>query len=139
VTVPEDDAFPGELTVRLETEGGFGVFPGLRGPVELSTRDLDPGGDRQLRALIVEAFRTGERPAQPGSTQPGSTQPGSTQPGSTQPGSTPPGGPADVRTYTVTVTVGGGSSRCLSVRDPVPAGPLQALIRYLQEHHGAGG
>jgi hypothetical protein len=120
MTTPEGDALLGELAVRLETEGGIGVFPGLSRPVELTTRDLDPADEQQLRVLVAQAFGPGEHAATPSA-------------------ATRPAGGADVRTYTLTVTADGGPPRRLSVRDPVPDGPVHALIRRLQEHRRAGG
>jgi hypothetical protein len=120
VTTPDDGAPQGELTVRLEIEGGIGAFPGLSRPVELTTRTLDPAGGRQLRALVAQAFGAGEHTAAP-------------------PDAPPSAGAADVRTYTLTVTAGGVAPRRLRVRDPVPDGPVGALIGRLQEHRRAGG
>ena len=120
MTLPDGDALPGEFAVRLEVEGGIAVFPGLSGPVELTTRTLGPAAERQLRALVAQAFGPGEHLAAP-------------------PDATPQVGTADVRTYTITVTAGGAEPRRLSVRDPVPDGPVGALIDRLQEYRRSGG
>jgi hypothetical protein len=126
VTTPDDDAPAGELTVRLEIEGGIGAFPGLSRPVELTTRTLDPAGGRHLRVLVAQAFGAGEHTVAPPDAPPSA------------PDAPPPAGAADVRTYTLTVIADGVAPRWLRVRDPVPDGPLGALIGKLQERRRAG-
>jgi len=119
MTSGDDTDLPGGFTVGLETEGGFGAFPGLGRPIEVRSEDLDPQAVRLLRNLVREAVASagcGDTPACGGAAGGGAS------------------GRRDARTYTVTVTDGSGLRARLTATDPIPDGPLRTLIRHLQEH-----
>jgi hypothetical protein len=98
------------LRIRLESEGGFGYFPGLPEPVVVDTSRLAPEEAARLEELVGAADLSG---------QPHET-------------STPGPGAADQRSYRITVDADDGRSHTVEVADPVEDAALAALIDRLR-------
>lgn len=96
------------MHLRLETEGGFAVFPGLNQPIEIDTSQL-PAAEAAEFTRLVEAAHFFAQPAV-----------------------TPaPSGAADYRQYTITVEQD-GRTHTVQVADPVTDPALGALVAQLQ-------
>jgi emfourin len=108
------------LRIRLQSEGGFGYFPGLDGPVLVDTADLPPDEAAGLERL-VGATDFFARPARVDATPP------------------PGPGAADQRRYTITVEDAGGRTHTVEVAEPVADAALQALIDSLRAARRAPG
>jgi hypothetical protein len=95
------------VRIRLETDGGFAVFPGLNTPVEVDTSQLPPPDAAEFERL-VEAAHFFDQPAV-----------------------TPaPRGAADYRQYTLTVEHD-GRSQTVQVAEPVADPALRQLVARL--------
>ena len=97
------------MRFRVETEGGFASFPGLRAPVEIRTEDLGEEEAAELVRCVREA-RFFERPEGPAEG--------------------PPRGAADLRLRTVTVEEG-DRSRTVRAYEPIGDPALRALVDAL--------
>ena len=94
------------MRIRLQSEGGFGYFPGLDEPVIVDTADLPSDEAAGLESLVAAADFF-DKPERIGA---------------------PPPGAADLRRYTITVEDGDGRSHTVEVTDPVEDLALLALI-----------
>ena len=106
------------MRIRLQSDGGFGYFPGLDEPVELDTADLAPDETSRLERLIGAADFF-DRPEHVGVPAPGP-------------------GAADQRHYTITVEDDDGRSRTVEVTEPVEDAALLALIDSLRSQGRSG-
>lgn len=107
------------MRIRLQSDGGFGYFPGLNEPVVVDTADLSPGEAAGLERLLDAAdfFGRPEEVAAP-----------------------PPGpGAADQRHYTITVEDDDGRSRTVALTEPVEDSALMALIDSVRDAARSGG
>jgi hypothetical protein len=107
------------LRIRLQSDGGFGFFPGLNEPVIVDTADLPPGRAAGLERLVAAADFFG-RPEQAGAPAPGP-------------------GAADQRHYTITVEDDDGRSRTVEMTEPVEDAALMALIDSVRGAARSGG
>lgn len=98
------------MRIRLQSDGGFGYFPGLNEPVIIDTAQLPPKEAAGLENLIGAADFF-DRPEQVGAPAPGA---------------------ADQRHYTITVEDDDGRSHTVEVTDPVEDAALMALIDSLR-------
>ena len=114
------------MRLKIQTEGGFASFPGLRAPVEIDTGELGEEEAAEL-ARCVEEARFFERPEEPEG---------------------PPPGAADLRLRKITIEEG-ARSRTVRVYEPIGDPALRALIdaldarakalRRARRQRGAGG
>jgi hypothetical protein len=100
----------------LESEGGFGYFPGLAEPVVVDTARLAPDEAASLVDLVGAADFFG-KPHQMGAPAPGA---------------------ADQRHYTLTVEDDDGRSHTVERTEPVEDAALMALIDRLRGLGRAG-
>ena len=107
------------MRIRLQSDGGFGYFPGLDEPVIVDTTDLPPGEAASLERLIGAADFF-DRPEQVGAPAPGP-------------------GAADQRHYTITVEDDDGRSHTVEMTEPVEDAGLMALIDSLRGAGRSGG
>lgn len=101
------------MRIRLQSEGGFGYFPGLNQPVLVDTADLSPDEAAGLERLVgaSDFFSRPERVV---------------------PSPAPGPGAADQRRYSITVEDDGGRSHTVEVTEPVEDVALMALIDSLR-------
>ena len=97
------------MQITLQTDGGFGYFPGLNRPVTIDTADLPTEEAARIESK-VRAAGFFERPAEARAPAPGA---------------------ADLRSYTICVD-DGTRSHTITVTDPVEDASLEALISDLQ-------
>ena len=89
------------MRIQVERDGGFAYIPGLRGPKTVDTATLPPSEAAALEAAAQRADFSAAVAPNPGS--------------------------ADHRTVTVTVE-DGGSSRSITVSDPIEDDALRSLV-----------
>ena len=96
------------MRLKLETEGGFAYFPGLRAPVEIDTGELREEEAAELVRCVEEAcfFERPQGPAEP------------------------PPGAADLRLHKVTVEEE-ARRRTVRVYEPIRDPALRALVEAL--------
>lgn len=99
----------------MQSDGGFGYFPGRNQQIAIDTAEMS-GEDALVLENLVNSARFFEQP---------------------EALRTP--GAADYRSYSITVR-DGDRSHTISVSDPVHDPAIQALIDYLgSRHHDTGG
>lgn len=104
-------AEPARVTVRVAVDGGFAPVPGLAGPFEADSDQLDADAGQALRTLLSQADFFA-KPAALGASAPGA---------------------ADVRTYTITATEGARSHTVRAV-EPIADPAVARLVAQVIAH-----